>query len=612
MRRNKYGENFDEGLPFESDIEFEKLYVPFNQDQLVEFSDWIKNGSSPVLIGGQIGSGKSTFINKAIRDNKKTPDIKFQFDIDGTNLSEGDFIRIILVGTVKYALSNGVDLSFSKLPNELTEDEIEKWDVLIEKLSNKNLSKHSFDFRKTFSAKLIDNLEYVTATINKIIEEIENARADKLIFFASGIDKYRPLSAGFFSLQSSLEILSKHKTFFEVNAVHLFDNKWILKNTQKIFLGTLKENDVINLLSKRKGVYVNSIKEVLKNIAFLSGGNPRQALRILINYEFFRKNKKSVKEALHLGIKKTSQDLFAFSTKPSQKLLNFVEKEKTLSVNLLNLTNDEETAQEALYGNWVFIQGEKDGNKWNTIVNPIIKLFTDINFTPEEYEMMLLKKYGENQDISPTGLTFQNEDDSNVARHELEKVSVESFKLNLTDALDFLSSSLLSIYRQDRVIIAFKDKEIMLAVKAYIFSKVLSRDALTIFEKVLNKEENLASQLQRDISENESSVYSFVFDKDFPEDQIVEVDKIRDRLIYKEILWWIPLSSLSKYLQKWTQLRQLFQIVILDDEILNSLSVKQIEEDIVFYSKVKINDNKMMDRLNLVLRYLESHERRRN
>ena len=592
MRRNKYGENFDEGLPFESDIEFEKLYVPFNQDQLVEFSDWIENGSSPVLIGGQIGSGKSTFINKALRDTKKTFDIKFQFDIDGTNLSEGDFIRIILVGIVKYALSNGVDLSFSKLPNELTENEIKKWDGLIEKLSNKKLSKHSFDFRKTFSAKLIDNLEYVTATISKIIEEIENTKANKLMFFASGIDKYRPLSAGFFSLQSSLEILSKYKTIFEVNAVHLFDNKWILKNTQKIFLGTLKKNEVVNLLSKRKGVYVNSIKEVLNNIAFLSGGNPRQALRILINYEFFRKNKKSAAEALHLGIKKTSQDLFAFSTKPSQELLNFVEKEKTLSVNLLNLTNDEETAQEALYGNWVFIQGEKDGNKWNTIVNPIIKLFTDINFTPEEYEMMLLKKYGENQDISPTGLTFQIEDGSIAARHELEKVSVESFKLNLTDALDFLSSSLLSINRQDRVIIAFKDKEIMIAVKAYIFSKVLSRDALTIFEKVLNKEENLASQLQRDISENESSVYSFVFDKDFPEEQIVEVDKIRDRLIYKEILWWIPFGSLSKYLQKWTQLRQLFQIVILDDEILNSLSVRQIKEDIAFYSKVKINDSK--------------------
>ena len=152
----------------------------------------------------------------------------------------------------------------------------------------------------------------------------------------------------------------------------------------------------------------------------------------------------------------------------------------------------------------------------------------------------------------------------------------------------------------------------MQAVKAYIFSKVISRDALTIFEKELNNEENLASQLQRDITENESSVYSFVFDEDFPEEQIVEVDKIRDRLIYKEILWWIPFSSLSKYLQKWTQLRQLFQIVILDDEILNSLSVKQIEEDIAFYSRVKINDNKMMDRLKLVLSYLESHGRKSN
>jgi hypothetical protein len=42
------------------------------------------------------------------------------------------------------------------------------------------------------------------------------------------------------------------------------------------------------------------------------------------------------------------------------------------------------------------------------------------------------------------------------------------------------------------------------------------------------------------------------------------------------------------------------------------LSVKQIEEDIAFYSRVKINDSKMMDRLKLVLRYLESHGRKSN
>jgi hypothetical protein len=468
---------------------------------------------------------------------------------------------------------------------------------------------HSFDFRKSFSAKLVDNLEYVTATINKIIEEIENAKADKLLFFASGIDKYKPLSAGFFSLQSSLEILSKHKTFFEVNAVHLFDNKWILKNTHKIFLGTLKDNEVVNLLNRRKGVYVNSIKEVLNNIAFFSGGNPRQALRLLINYEFFKKELNTSKKALHLGIKKTSQDLFSFAEKPSQELINYVEKERSLSTNLLSLTNDKDTAQEALYGNWVFIQGEKEGIKWNAIVNPIVKLFSNMDLSPEEYEMLLLRKYGENYSISPTGMTFHAEDEkfSDAAKLELTQVVVESFKLNLTEALDFLSSSLLSSSRQDRVIIAFKDKEIMLAVKAYIFSKVLSRDNLNIFEKVLNKEENLSSQLQRDISENESSVYSFVFDEDFPEEQIAEVDKIRDRLIHKEILWWIPFNLLSKYLQKWTQLRQLFQIVILDDEILNSLNIKQIEEDIEFYSKVKINDKLMMERLVLVLRYLESH-----
>lgn len=610
MKRNEYGINFDEGLPFESDWEFQKLYVPFHDNQIEEFINWLKNSSSPILIGGQIGSGKSTFINKVLKDCKISPDIIFHFDTEGENLSEGDFLKILMVGVTNYALTNKIDLTFSKLPQELTDNKIEKWDDLIKKLSMTELSLENFGFRKFFSQKLLDNLEYVIALLNKIVEKVENNINKELLFFASGIDKYWSLSAGFHSLQSSIDFLSKRKTIFEANALHLFENKWSLKNAQKIFLGTFEKEKVIELLKKRKGIYANSRSDVLENISYFSGGNPRQALRLLVNYEFYKNKKLTIEESLHFSIRKTIQDLFAYADAPSNKLIGYIEKEKSLSATLLTLTGDKDTAQKALYDNWIFIIEKKEGNTWNAKVNPIVTLFFKNDFNPEDQEMLLLKKYAENEQMSPSGMNFQVINDDNwlaKVKLELTQASAENYKLNLTDTLDLLTSSLLSNSRQDRFIIAYRSNEIMKIFKAFAFSKVFSFDNPTIIDYEFNNSETLVFQLNKILTQNKVSIYSFTFGKDFPDEQIIEVDKIRDSLIFNKILWWIPLEFLSRYLQKWTQLRQLFQIIILEDEIINVLSIQQIEEDIKFYEKVKVSDSSVLKNLHLVLEYLKIH-----
>jgi len=612
MKRNEYGINFDEGLPFESEWEFQKLYVPFRQAQIEEFIDWIKNSNRPILIGGQIGSGKSTFINKTFKDCDVNPDISFHFDTEGENLSEGDFLTILLIGIAKYALNKKIDLSFIKLPQELTDNQVEKWEILIEKLSAKELSLSSFEFRKKLTHKFVENIEYVTTIINKIIETIESNIERKLLLFSSGIDKYEPLTADFFSLHSSLNILSKHKTIFEVNVVHLFDNKWDLKKNQKIFLGTFENEKIFELLRKRKGIYANSTGDILNNITYLSGGNPRQALRLLTNYEFYKNKKLNTEISLHISIKKTIQDFFAFSHEPSKELINYIERDNSLSATLLSLPADKDTAQRALYGNWIFLISEKEGNIWNAIVNPIVTLFFKDEINPEEYEHFLFGKYAENKQISPSGMTFQVITDEKVLaniKQELRQTSVENFKLNLTETLDLLTASLLSDNRQDRIIIAYKSKEIMEAVKAYTFSKVFTYSSPTIIDYRFNKTENLVFQLKKILTQNKVSIYSFVFENDFPNEQLIEVDKIRDNLIYNQILWWIPFEYLSKFLQKWTQLRQLFQIIILEDEIMNILSVQQIEEDIEFYRKAKGSDSSILKNLSIVLEYLKAYER---
>lgn len=254
MNRNKYGINFDEGIPFESEWEFQNLFVPYHNSQFKEFKNWFDNGTTPILIGGQIGSGKSTFIKKALLESNNQPDITFRFDTEGANLAEGDFIKVLLVGIIEYALNKNLDLSFSNLPEEITKNKLSKWSELFQKLVNIEFNLNYFDFKKELSNSLQENSEYVFAVLNQILELIKNNLGRDVFFLASGIDKFAPQSSGFISLQSSLNFLTRYKTIFEVNAVHIFNNKWQLKNIEKVFLEAFNEVEIIELLKKRKGV----------------------------------------------------------------------------------------------------------------------------------------------------------------------------------------------------------------------------------------------------------------------------------------------------------------------------------------------------------------------
>jgi hypothetical protein len=608
MNRNKYGINFDEGIPFVSEWEFQNLYIPCHTSQDEEFKNWLDNGTTPILIGGQIGSGKSTFINKALLESNTQPDIIFHFDTEGDNLAEGDFIKVLLTDICRYALKKNVDLSFSNLPDEITKNKISSWSELIQKLVNIEFNLSYFDFKKDFSNSLQENSEYVFAVLKQILELIKNKLGRAIFILASGIDKFAPQSSGFISLQSSLGFLSTYRTIFEVNAVHIFNNKWLLKNLEKIFLEAFSEAETVELLKKRKGVYAQNNNYFFKSLAALSGGNPRQALRLLVNFDFYKIKKLSYEEVIQLAIKKTNQDLFAFSDEPSKELIAAILKDKSVSTSLFNLPGDKETANTAFYNNWFFITGHKEGNIWNAIINPIVNFFFKADITPEEYEMLSLKKYAEEHQISPTGLTYQVTDNYEKVQHELSKSIAEKYQLNLTETLDLLSDSLLSEHRQDRTIVVYKNVELMQAVKAYIFSKIFTYENPAIIDYQLNESESVTFQLMKILSQKKADIYSFHFENPIPDTQLIEVDKLRDSFLEYQLLWWIPTEYLSKYLQKWTQLRQLFQIIILEDEILSTLDVKQIQEDIDFYKEIKGLDNPLIKNLEVVLNYLLSND----
>jgi len=121
MKRNRFGINLDEGIPLSSEDDFQILYVPCFSDISDQLKDWIENytDKKPLMFGGQIGSGKSTLIEKTLLESSRKPDITLHFDTEGLNLDVGDFLSITLVGFIEKAIGLNMDLSFSELPFEL-------------------------------------------------------------------------------------------------------------------------------------------------------------------------------------------------------------------------------------------------------------------------------------------------------------------------------------------------------------------------------------------------------------------------------------------------------------------------------------------------------------
>ncbi|MBU4479450.1 MAG: hypothetical protein KKH34_10275, partial [Candidatus Omnitrophica bacterium] len=270
---------------------------------------------------------------------------------------------------------------------------------------------------------------------------------------------------------------------FEVNAVHLFlaDNASpFSSNNEKVFIQTVSDEDIIEILNKRMGVYAEPIKKEIELIAKWSGGNPRQAIRLLTHYQSARKNKALDKTGrLANAIKRTTDDLFAYSNKPSSDLIKTILKDKKIETSFLNLPGDKETAQESLYCKWIFItQGPTNGS-WPAIVNPLVKpFFENEKSIMVEPEQRLLSQYAEINGMSTSGLGFNMLEDDN-SQKSADKILQDFFSmgiekplsLKLTEILDIISAALLSNDRKDRIIVGFKDENILNAARVWTKSE---------------------------------------------------------------------------------------------------------------------------------------------
>ena len=643
MKINRFGINLDEGLALTEET-LDKFYVSCFESYSQKIIDWLKDNTTEtsLLFGGQIGSGKSTLITKILSDKSLKPNITLKFDKEGLNLDQGDFLSIILSGFIKKAIELNIALSFSKLPAEVFNLSADNWQGIVNVLHPEIFSMELFEKKILARKAIAKHDKYIVEVISKLGDVLKSNVKSPLFVFASGIDKYDTKSAAFLSLNSSIKILSNYKTMFEVNAVHLFlpDNTSpFSSNNEKVFIPTISDNDIMEILNKRMGVYAEPIKKELELITKWSGGNPRQAIRFLTHYQSARKNKALDKTGrLTNAIKRTTEDLFAYSSKPAFELIRTILKDKKIEAALLYLPGDKEGALQSLYGNWIFITQGSTNGAWPAIVNPLVKpFFENEKSIMAEPEQKLLSQYAEINEMSPSGLGFnilRNKDDyiedkakalnknmlksgDEILWEYLSRSIEKPLPLNLIEILDVISAALLSNDRKDRIIVGFKDKNILNAARAYLFAKANSYEYQRFEHRnLLGGEDKEPIHILEETLALDTDILSLEFAGEWTEKQLDILDKYRDRFINFQMLWWIPIEDLKDYLPHWVQLRELFEFFILEDELLGSLSIEDIEADLAFYEDLVESEESseflMVKNLKIVLKYLKENRGSKN
>ena len=296
-------------------------------------------------------------------------------------------------------------------------------------------------------------------------------------------------------------------------------------------------------------------------------------------------------------------DFFLYALKPSDELIQVIGKQSFLLTNTVRLPGDKETAQKALYGNWIVLAGQPDHTKWPVIINPLIKSSFGQRNTSETPEQIFLKNYADTFGMSANGLSFP---EGWLGQEQTE----HPIQLFLTEILDALASALLSKDRADRVIISYKDKELVKPARSYLFAKANTYDYQSCkhFQLDGGKDQLPIERLDEALSST-ADIFSIDFGSQWTPEQLTALDSQRDLLLNHQMIWWIPDQVLQTYLSNWTQLRQLFEIYSLDDELLGSLSSDEIQEDIEYFSDLKEGENSapanMVQNLQSVLNFLK-------
>lgn len=623
MKRNEFGVNFDLGVPLTKE-DFDILYVELNPGKQQRLIDWIKNQSSgPAVTLGQIGAGKSTFINKAFLYAECAFDIHIALDREIPLYERGGFWGVFLGKIIELARKQGIDLLPFRLPGDLLG--IQNTDPGLDELSSslvkKPVSIPDFEKKKQLYDLIDEKLEFIERQLKDIIELIEAKLQRKLFIVAEGVDKFNLHTPVYISLEGLLNFLADYKILYEANFVHLTGStqkqKW--HHGTKFLLTAASDEDMSLVMKKRLGIYSKAREKILPLLASLSGGNPRQGIRLLMEYDYsIEKEGTNKKEALDQTCQRVRDDLLnILSGGINPELLKVIHRDKYITPGVLKGLETREDIYNAVYLNWIILTGEEDEElRWPAAVNPLLlPALEAFKSVPESPETRMLREWAEAHEISPFGLDIDSTAVDKNTFFDIITRSDNTMSLNITGIFDRMASYFLNAERKDKVIITYDNIDV-----AKLANDFLTGRAGTYqpghFEDInlddLGEEpgRRLDIFLEKTGKERKVEGYSVFFTGKLSKQELVGLEQRRDIFIDYKMVWWIPYDDLKEYLKYWPQLRQFFNIFHLEGDVFANISPAEIEEDLEDLDYIDFAEHgkeQSKKRLQNVLNYLKKN-----
>ena len=624
MKRRSHGINLDDGIALSSDEEFRLLFVNGRPEIRSALQGWVVDSTQDaVLFGGQIGTGKTTLLNEVLRTTLTAIVIRIKFDTGSIDSTEGGFVQLLFGQVLQTCLDNKVspDGCGITIKDLATLDQTD-WRGIARALTQppRNLAEAT-RLRETANA-LTANAKLVRLAVEVLLIRLEDLTKRRPVLVADGVDKFNPTTADYFSLKDTLVFLTKHKTLFEVNAVHLFRSDDFCNGISKLFVGGFSPDLIYQVFSKRLGGYALAYRDAFSTLAEDSGGNIRQALRLLNGYYFRRTQRRNGDSAsIALACHQVSKDLLSapFGQFPAD-VFSVVKRDHYIEGSLLDYKSDPLTAKgasEAIYKNWLFLDCEpslENPTQWPARVNPLINMAIDWKqVNAMSSEQAAVQKWAAEHHVSPIGLNAPVDDNGEpnwtLFWEEMESSSSsEEDALSILQLLQEIASGLYGTERQDRIIVTYKKRETLESVRDFLVGKANGYASFACLDIILTGGEGkypINELLSKMSTRNFECIYSVEMQGDWTDAQLRDLEHRRDLFDNLQMLWWVQEDNLKRYLSFWPQLRQLFRIYRLEDELWRGISMNEIEADIDLIQDLSSeNDPEGVRRLKNVLDFL--------
>lgn len=626
MKRRPHGVNLDDGSALSSAEDFDRLFVAGRTEEDERLREWLADPEAAALIvAGQIGTGKTTLLNNLLRQATESSVVRVEFDQVPLEETLGAFLGVLFGALVKEALrlgcrcnALGVALSDFGLPGRAS------WERISNLLLAAPASLAKASQVRSIYAVFGQNEHQGKRGCARLIELIKTKTGVWPAIIAEGVDKFDISRSGYLGLVEILNFLHEYKTLYEANAIHLFDEgrRWV--TSDKLLIGPLPDETVVEMYERRLGSYAPIYGADFPHLVQFAGGNARQALRMLNSFYFHRTQRGQDRAgALALAAHRVTQDLlqFGFTRFPAETLAVFKRDGYVEGALLSKDLEHRQEARDILYRNWAFLCSSPAAGttRWPLFINPLVSdAIVWEKSTPEPPELRAARQWARDHHMSPMGLTMPEEHAGRPRPwaqiwEQLSSTESSEDKLNIIRLLEEVASSLFSANRQDRVVVSYRDPQNLSIALDYLIGKAASYGPFLCRELHLvggDGEDPIATLMTEIKDKDSATVYAVFMEGAWTSQQLDGLERLRDRFVDVQMLWFVDHSALLGYLRYWPQFRQLLRFYVLEDDFLSSLSKEEIDADLSVLSSLIGPEGNGITRLKRVLFYLEQGGRK--